>query len=40
MLVQHLMDQGVLIPTSTRFPYNFYTMRVFDVCLDKVDQIV
>ena len=39
-LVQQLVKEGVLRPTDIRFPYNFYTMRVYEICFEKVDKVI
>lgn len=39
-LTDALVEQGVLIPTDMEIPYNFYTMRIYDICMDQVDDIV
>ena len=38
-LIRVLVEEGVLLPTDICFPYNFYKMRVYDICLEKVDKI-
>lgn len=35
-----LLEQGVLQETPFDIPYNYYRMAIYDVCLDKADEIV
>ena len=37
--VKQLIQQGVLTPTDVKFPYNFYTMELFEVCIEKADSV-
>lgn len=38
-IIQVLLEAGVLIRTGVQFPYNFYTMELFEVCVEKADSV-
>lgn len=39
-LTEALVEEGVLLPTDIVLPYNFHTVQVFDICMDRVDEVV
>ena len=38
-ITQALIKSGLLIPMGAQFPYNFYTLELFKVCLEKADRL-